>query len=134
MQPSPELLDIVLKNYKKEGSEGGPQDVARLFYSTQEGVIVLGSEPEDWHEDQESIARLFGSAGSQLNITVDTLRAYCEGSVGWTADQVRLKLPNGVEIPIRHTRVFHKENGEWKVVHLHVSVAVPDAKIDLLYN
>ena len=54
--------------------------------------------------------------------------------MGWTADWVTVKLPNGLELPVRHTRIFHQEDGSWKMVHLHVSVAVPDEKIDLLYS
>jgi hypothetical protein len=41
-------------------------------------------------------------------------------------DRVTVKLPNGTEIPIRHTRIFHQEDGVWKLVHLHVSIAVPN--------
>jgi ketosteroid isomerase-like protein len=44
-------------------------------------------------------------------------------------DRVMVKLPNDVELPVRHTRIFHKENGAWKMVHLHVSIAVPNEKI-----
>jgi hypothetical protein len=72
-------------------------------------VIIIGSDPDDWFEDQAATTRFFGSGGSSLDIQVDALKAYCEGSVGWSVDRIRLKLPNGVEIPTRHTRIFHKE-------------------------
>jgi hypothetical protein len=129
MQPCPELIDIVLQNYKHEGFAGGPQEVARRFYSEQTGVIIVGTDPHEWFEDQEAIARFFESSGSNLEIQVDVLEAFCEGTVGWTVDRVRLRLPNGVDLPIRHTRIFHKEDGAWKVIHLHVSIPVPNERI-----
>jgi len=64
-----------------------------------------------------------------LDIKVDVLKAYCEGNIGWTVDRVRLKLPNGVELPIRHTEIFQKENDGWKIVHNHVSIAIPNESI-----
>ena len=64
-----------------------------------------------------------------MEITVQNLRAYSEGSVGWTMDRVMVKLPKGAEIPVRHTRIFHREDGAWKMIHLHVSIAVPNDRI-----
>jgi hypothetical protein len=69
-----------------------------------------------------------GSA-SKVEIAVRNLQAYSEGSVGWTMDRVTVRLSNGAELPVRHTRIFHKENGAWKMVHLHVSIAVPNESI-----
>ena len=130
MQPSDELISLVLQNYKTEASSSGPLDVARRFYSRQDGVIIVGSEPNDWFEDNDSIARFFeASSADKLEIKVEVLKAYCEGTVGWTVDRVTVKLPNGGGLPVRHTRIFHKENDAWKVVHLHVSVAVPEESV-----
>lgn len=61
-----------------------------------------------------------------MEIKVIDLKAYCEGTVGWVADRVVLTRPNKIEVPIWHTFVFHKENGEWKIVLAHFSTEVPD--------
>jgi hypothetical protein len=66
---------------------------------------------------------------SKLEIDVHNIAAFCEGSVGWTADRVTVKLANGVEVPIRHTRIFHLEEEKWMMVHLHVSIAVLNENI-----
>jgi hypothetical protein len=93
-------------------------------------VVIIGNDPKEWFDDRESILAFMKAGGSgRKDIQVHNLRACCEGTVGWTMDRVTVRLPNGAEIPIRHTRVFHKEDGAWKMVHLHVSVAVPDEKI-----
>ena len=134
MQPSDELNNLIRQLYDKEAS-GGLFDFARRLYSRQEGVSVIGSEPNDRYEGYEAIIRFYEAAGaSGVEIKVDELKAYCEGVLGWVTDQVTARLPNGVEIPVRHTYIFHKENDAWKIVHAHISVGIPDEKIGELHD
>jgi hypothetical protein len=129
MQPCPELKNLVLQNFEKEAS-GKILEVVSSTYSRQQGATVVGTDPNEWFEGYEAILQFYGQAeGSSLDIQVDVLKAYCEGDVGWTIDRVRLKLPDGRELPLRHTRIFHKEDGAWKIVHNHVSIAVPNESI-----
>ena len=37
-----------------------------------------------------------------MKIEIDNLQAYREGIVGWVVYLVKAKLPNGIEIPVRH--------------------------------
>ena len=62
-------------------------------------------------------------------IAVSRMEAYCEGAVGWVADVVVMKRPGGNEVPMRHTFVLHKEDGEWKVVHAHYSFGLAEANL-----
>jgi len=55
------------------------------------------------------------------------LHAFAEGTVGWASERRTSQLPNGKEISIRETFVFHQEEGEWKIVQLHVSLGIPNA-------
>jgi len=129
MQPSAELENLIRQLYDKEAS-GGLFDFAKRLYSRQDGVSVIGSEPDDQYEDYESIIRFYETEGAAgLEIDVDELKAYCEGTFGWAVDRVTAKLPNGVEIPVRHTYIFHKENEMWKIVHAHISVGVLDESV-----
>ena len=64
-----------------------------------------------------------------FNIKVNVLKAYSEGGVGWAVGRVELKLSNGVEFPLRHMRIFQKEKGIRKIVHNHISIAVPNESI-----
>ncbi len=129
MQPCPELREILLRNLEMEGF-GKILEVVESSYSQQEGATVVGTDPNEWFEGFEAIRGFYGAAeGRHLELQVDYLKAYCEGSVGWTIDRVRLKLPDGRDLPIRHTRIFHKEDGGWKVVHNHISIPVPNEKI-----
>ncbi len=129
MQPCDELKNIVLRHYGKFDSGTQANSVTEI-YSLQEGVTIIGNDPNEWFDDRASILGFMqAGSSSSLNITVQNLAAYSEGSVGWTMDRVTVKLPNGVELLVRHTRIFHRENGAWKMVHLHVSIAVPNESI-----
>lgn len=129
MQSSAELKSLVIQLYEKEAS-GGLFDLARRLYSHQDGVIVIGSEPGDRYEGYEAIIRFYETAGaSGVEIKVDDIKAYREDSFGWVVDRVTARLPNGIEVPVRHTYIFQKENEVWKIVHAHISVGVPDESI-----
>jgi len=124
-----ELKNVVLQHYGKFDS-GEQAASIKNIYSLEEGVVIIGNDPNEWFDDRDSILAFMRAGGSsKMDITVQNLKAYCEGTVGWTTDQVTVKLPNGKELPIRHTRIFHKEDGAWKMVHLHVSIPVPNEKI-----
>jgi hypothetical protein len=126
MQPCDELKNIVLQHYGKFHS-GEQSHSIEETYSLQKGVTIIGNDPNEWFEDRSSIDAFINAGGSsRLDIEVKNIVACCEGTVGWTADRVTVKLPNGSELPVRHTRIFHKENDVWKLVHLHVSIAVPN--------
>lgn len=129
MQPCDELGNMVLHHYGK--FDAGEQiETVQEMYSLQEGVVIIGNDPNEWFEDRETILAFMQAGGSsKLAVTVHDLKACSEGSVGWTMDRVTVKLPNGAEIPVRHTRIFHREDGDWKMVHLHVSIAVPNESI-----
>jgi len=129
MQPCDELKNIVLHHYGKFDS-GGQGDSIKETYSLQEGVVIIGNDPDEWFDDHDSLlAWIKAGSSTKAEITVHNLRACSEGGVGWTMDRVTVKLPNDVKVPIRHTRIFHKEDGVWKMVHLHVSIAVPNENI-----
>jgi hypothetical protein len=134
MQPCEELKNIVLQHYGKFHAREQAQSLEET-YSRQEGVVSISNDLNEWLDHHDSIEAFIKACGtSQQDIEVQNLVAYCEGSVGWTADWVTVMLPNGIQIPVRLTRIFHQEEGALKMVHMHVSVAIPDEKIDLVYS
>lgn len=129
MQSCDELENRVLRHYGMFDA-GEQAETIQEMYSLQDGVVIIGNDPNEWFDDRDSILAIMQAGGSgKKEITVQNLKAYSEGGVGWTMDRVSVKLPNGAEIPVRHTRIFHQEAGAWKMVHLHVSIAVPNDKI-----
>jgi hypothetical protein len=126
MIESPEIKNVILQLYEKEAS-GGVLGFAKRFYSRQEGLLFIGTDPDEWLEDYESVISLYKKvANAGLEIQISDLIAYSEVTVGWAADRVKVELPNGSEVLVRHTFILHKENDEWKFVHTHISVAVPN--------
>ena len=74
MQPSAELKSLVLQLYEKEAS-GGLFYFAKRIYSRQDGVLVIGSEPNDRYEGYEAIMRFYEMAdAASLDIRMDYTR------------------------------------------------------------
>ena len=69
---------------------------------------------------------LVGPQGAGLRVEVSGLRGFDEGSVGWAAAWVTFVFPDGTRLPTRTTSVFRNRDGDWKLLHVHFSVAVPD--------
>lgn len=53
-------------------------------------------------------------------------RAYAQGSLGWGVDDVSFVFPDGSRLPTRLIAVLREEDRDWKEVHLHFSVGVPN--------
>jgi ketosteroid isomerase-like protein len=60
---------------------------------------------------------------------IKELDAFVEGTVGWASSRFRWMSKDGSEIPMRWTAVFHREDGEWKMVQVHASVGVPNEEV-----
>jgi SnoaL-like domain len=54
---------------------------------------------------------------------------YEEGSLGWVVDEPTFFFPDGSAMQTRLTAVLHREDGTWKLLHMHVSVGVPDDEV-----
>jgi len=132
MQPCEELKNLVLQNYAKEAA-GEIREVVRNSYSQREEPILVGTDPDEWYEGYKAIYHFYEPAfSSKLVAQFEELKAFCEGSVGWTVDRVKVKFPDGLELPMSHTRIFHKEEDGWKIVHNHVSILIPNEKLEAL--
>ena len=98
-------------------------------WSSQKGVLGIFTAPHEWLESHQAILDHYRQAlptRDEYRVVVDHLDAYCEGSVGWVAARPVFNLSNGGKVTTRFTAVLHREDGEWKFVQYHLSVAVPD--------
>ncbi len=130
MEHSDELRDVVLAAFQDFSS----QDASWIdrHTSRHDGALLIGTDPNEWikggeqvaenaeSEIQESTAR-FSSAGE--------IEAFVEGTVGWASARPVWTLEDGTEVPARWTGVFHREDGEWKMVQGHISVGVPNQDV-----
>jgi adenylate cyclase len=104
-------------------------DVASFdqLVSRDPATLVIGTAPGEWVTDR---ARLrFGFEAEGVGIDADDPVGYAEGSLGWVVDQPTFRFPDGSAMRTRLTAVLHLEDGAWRLVHMHVSVGVPDEEV-----
>lgn len=129
MKRSPDVKNAMLRMY----SAYSAGDVAALLElsSREAGILAIGTDPEEWWEGYDLIAGVteafFPEVGGTVELISGDLSAFEEGTVGWAADNGKLRLPDGREVPIRITVVFHLEGGAWKIVQQHSSIGVSNA-------
>ena len=129
MEKSPELKALLLSLY--DAFTEGDTDFIKNVTSRREGVLMIGTDPNEWWANYETIIRVNASQMEEMGgipLEAGDPQAFVEGNVGWVADQGKFKLPDGKEIPLRLTGVFLKENGDWKLVQMHASIGVPNEK------
>ena len=127
MEQSDELRDLTKRFY--EAAATGDLSFFDRHVSHQEGVVFVGTDPDEWWESFEALReamRAQSEAMGGMQIVPGELQAYREGNVGWVVDRrdASFRLPEGTQIPFRSTVVFCREDGEWRVVHIHSSIGV----------
>jgi SnoaL-like domain len=130
MEQSSELRELVLRAYA--AMSGGDVTFYDRHLSQRDGVLIIGSDPSEWWADHDTIQRVFKAQigeVSGVSCMPGDPQAYSMGDVGWVADRPTLRLPNGMEISLRMTLVFVKEDGAWKVAQQHISIGVPNETI-----
>ena len=130
MNASYAVRDALLRFY--EAFSSGDPDAFAGVIATADGVSVIGTEPGSGARDRDSwlhtYATLISPAGVRFEAGDDPV-GYAEGTVGFATDTPTAFVADGSYVPTRITAVLHQETGQWKVVHLHVSVGVPDEDV-----
>jgi ketosteroid isomerase-like protein len=127
MEESYELKDLTLRLFK--ALESGDISFFERMFPRQGDVVVIGTDPDEWWADYPTIIQVFKAQLEEMKgfkFVASDPQAYSDHNVGWSIDRLRLRSPDGGEIPIRMTNVFHKYNGQWKIVHTHLSMGVPN--------
>jgi len=126
MNRSPELCDLLARFY--EALASGDASFIDRHFSVTDAARGVGTDPAEWWQG----ARVSGAwkeqleaMGGSMPLVAGDPEAYVEGTVGWAADRPTLQLPGGA-VGVRLTAVFHREEGEWKLVQLHGSLGVPN--------
>lgn len=90
-------------------------------------ALVIGTAPGERVTERERMRYGFEAEGIRLEARVPV--AYEEGSMGWAVDEPSFSFPDGSAMRTRLTAVAHREDGRWKILHLHFSVGVPDEEV-----
>jgi ketosteroid isomerase-like protein len=130
LEQSDELRDLTLRFY--EATATGDIPFLKRHLSRQDGAVFVGTDPhERWEGFEAFLEAMRAQAEAQwgaqagMQIVPGQLRAYREGNVGWAIDcDPVFRLPDGLEMPFRSSWIFRREDGEWKLVHVHASIGV----------
>ena len=106
----------------------GDAEAALGRTSVADGVTFLGTAENEYLDDADKIRaliRLNFELLGEFPMGEAEIDARAEGSVGWAVVRGGLASPEGPR-EMRATLVFHLEQDEWRIVHHHYSVAVPN--------
>jgi ketosteroid isomerase-like protein len=134
VQRSTELEGLV-SDWFAAASKGDASLVAR-HVSDDPANRLVGSDPDEWIQGPEVARFLSGEAersGGKVTFTPREIEAFEEGSVGWAATKLRITLSDGASVSPRWTAVFRKEDGVWRFVQTHASIAVTNDEIGWVY-
>ena len=92
-----------------------------------EGCVVIGTAPDEWWTDSRgavnAMREQMKAVGNALRLVPGEVKAYQHGDVGWVADRPKFLLGD-TEVPCRHTAVFIREDGRWRIVQYHFSIGI----------
>lgn len=127
MQPSGELKDVLVRFY--DALAQGDLSVFDRHFSSSPVVRGIGTDPDEWWSGTrlaEVWKEQLEAMGGRMPLEPGPIEAFVEGDVGWVADQPTLDVGDGNRVRIRYTAVFHRENGDWKLVQSHGSIGIPN--------
>ena len=130
MEQSSELKALMLQAYKAL-AKGDPSFFER-YVSQADGMLAIGTDPNEWWAGKVTFIKVLKAQLEEAGgfaLIANGLQAYSEESVGWAADRPKMRLPDGTDIPLRLTMVFHKENNDWKIVQWHISAGVSNEDV-----
>ena len=129
MERSEELRDLIRATFEAY-SRGNASYIDR-YTSSQEGVRLIGSDPNEWFEGEQAAEVLkqeLQEGGVRIS-SMGEIDAFVEGTVGWASSRLVWASEDGREISTRWTGVFHQEDGEWRMVQGHTSVGVANEEL-----
>jgi ketosteroid isomerase-like protein len=111
--------------------QGAPSD---QYLSAFRDLSIIGTDPSEWIIGRETIRELFDAMGQALATSGEKFalgipKAWAEGDLGWVLDRPTYHLADGKKLSMRLTTIWHREDGNWKLVHEHVSVGVPNEQV-----
>jgi hypothetical protein len=128
MAQSTDVRDTMLRMYRH--MLAGESDAANELISRDPALVFIGSAGE-WIDDQATLRAGTQVAGEGLEAGPNPI-GYANGDVGWFADQPSWLFADGTRAEMRLTAVLQRESTGWRIVNMHMSVAVPDDQCVML--
>ncbi|MCI0584516.1 MAG: nuclear transport factor 2 family protein [Chloroflexi bacterium] len=128
MTPSSEIKATMLEFYRRVLA--GEADAANDLISRDPATVFIGSAGE-WVDDQATLRSGTLPAGEGLVVGPAPVAFEADG-VGWFADQPTWLFADGSKAEMRMSAVLVRDAPGWRIVHTHLSVAVPDDQCVML--
>ena len=126
MEPSPEIEQLVT-SWFSAASHGDASLVDRHVSASDQTAPrrqrCAGVAPRRARRRCVPRGEVEGAGGS-VTFTPSETEAYREGSVGWAATKLTIRLPDGTHVAPRWTAVFVSRDDVWQFVQTHTSIAV----------
>jgi hypothetical protein len=125
MQRSDAVRQGMLDFYDRlsAGDVGAFDDVV----SSDPATLVIGTAPGELVRERDRLRIGFEAEGARIDD--GDPEAYEDGSLGWLTDEPTFSFPGDTTVKARVTAVLHREDDRWKLLHMHVSVGVPDDEV-----
>ncbi|MGE3842904.1 MAG: nuclear transport factor 2 family protein [Vicinamibacterales bacterium] len=132
---SPELEALVRAWF--EAASTGSTALIERHVAIESEARLIGSDPGEWFVGGAAVAEFLrgevhGAAGNVSFVPSDT-EAFSVGDVGWATTKLTVSMPDGRRVQPRWSAVFRREEGTWRIVQLHASIAVPNEQIGWVY-
>lgn len=121
MERSGEVADVIVRFY--EAFSVGTSKAFDSVVSQDPDAMAIGTDRR--LADRNAWKATFTSFGG-VTVERGEIRGFRDGSVGWIIDDPTYVSPDGRRLRLRLTAVAREGNDGWKLVQLHLSVAVPD--------
>jgi SnoaL-like domain len=128
MAASAEIRDTVLELYRR--MLAGESDEANDLISRDPAMLFIGSAGE-WIDDQDVLRAGTQVAGEGL-VSGPNPVAFADGDMGFFADQPTWLFADGTSAEMRLSALLRRESPGWRLIHVHMSVAVPDDQCVML--
>jgi hypothetical protein len=128
MASSTEIVDTVLELYRR--MLAGEAEEANDLISRDPALVFIGSAGE-WVDDQDTLRSGTQEPGEGL-IAGPSPAGYADGDMGFFVDQPTWLFADGTRAEMRLSAVLRREAPGWRVINMHMSVAVPDDQCVML--
>ena len=123
MGHSSEVANAMVRFYEAF-AEGTAEAFDRIVFMVPD-VMAIGTDPKEQLDDRDAWQGGFMSLPG-ITMEAGDIQGFRQDGVGWIVDRPTFSLPDGRRLRTRLTAVACEEDDGCKLVHLHVSVAVPD--------